>query len=243
MYKPKNSPICLQPNYCALPETFSLVVWNLQKTDFSHFTHRTIDQLLPIHPAHLLSLQETAIQPQQNTFFNLPFYMAPNIQTPKKLFGVLTASAYQQSAHHQCLTQCRELGLTTHKTALITQHLLANGQYLTHVNIHAINFVPHHLFKKELLSIWHKIQKTTGPLIISGDFNTWNQARFSTLIEVTKKLNLTQVKFADVRPIKTLNRQALDHIFYRGLTLQDATALSVPQISDHNPLLANFQLT
>jgi len=130
----------------------------------------------------------------------------------------------------------------THKTAIITEHLLSNNQILTHLNIHAINFVPHLLFKKELASLWDKIRHISGPLIISGDFNTWNRTRLRTLTAATNQLNLTQVEFPDPRPIKTLNRQHLDYIFYRDLTLKEAQALSVPDISDHNPLIARFCL-
>ncbi len=242
MYKPKQSPISQQTSSQPLPNTFSLLTWNLQKVDFLHHAHRPIEKLLNIPSTHLLSLQEVVIQSQQNRFFNLPFLMAPNIETSSKIYGVLTASNYQQHTQHQYLTKNRELGFVTHKTALITQHKLSNKETLTHLNIHAINFVPHAIFKQELLLIWNKIEHINGPLIISGDFNTWNKARLHSLLKAVRRLRLKMVKFPDIRPIKTLNKQPLDHIFYRGLSLKSATALSVPHISDHNPILATFQL-
>lgn len=246
MLKPKTTPI-IEPtthsnDQVALPETFTLLTWNLQKVDFSHYIHRPIEDLLPIDQADLLSLQEAAIKPQQNRFFNLPFFMAPNIETKKGFFGVLTASEFKHSAHQQCLTKTRELGWMTHKTALITHHLLADGQTLIHVNIHAINFVPHHFFKTELRLLWNNITHTKGPLIVSGDFNTWNKTRLATLLSATRQLNLSMVSYPDNSAVKTLNRQPLDYIFYRGLTLQDSLALSVPEFSDHNPLIASFSL-
>ncbi|BCN94234.1 EEP domain-containing protein [Thiomicrorhabdus immobilis] len=246
MLKPKTTPITETNGHStyqqALPEFFTLLTWNLQKIDFSHFIHRPIEELLPITQVDLLSLQEAAIQPQQNRFFNLPFFMAPNIETRNRFFGVLTASQFKQSAHQQCLTNNRELGWMTHKTALITHHLLADGQTLIHVNIHAINFVPHHLFKTELRSLWSHIAHTKGPLIVSGDFNTWNKARLTTLLSATEQLNLSMVSYPDNSAVKTLNRQPLDYIFYRDLQLQDSKAMAVPEISDHNPLMASFSL-
>lgn len=244
MYKPKLSPVYNshdnQTHQEALPSRFTILSWNLQKVDFSHFIHRPIENLLPIQTPHLLSLQEAAIFNAQNKCFNLPFAMAPNIETAKKHFGVVTASVATSKPLRQCLTLSRELGWMTHKTALITQHELANRETLIHVNIHAINFVPHTLFLKELHLLWAQLSHHTGPMIISGDFNTWNSTRLKTLLQATQQLDLQQVSFPDSRPIKTLLRLPLDHIFYRGLNLNDSQALSVPNISDHNPILATF---
>ncbi|MDG6778589.1 endonuclease/exonuclease/phosphatase family protein [Thiomicrorhabdus sp. zzn3] len=244
MYKPKSTPIShslhLQTVSTPLPACFTLVCWNLQKVDFAHFIHRPIENLLPIDQAQLLSLQEAGAWAQQNKFFDLPFVMAPNIQTRKKHFGVLTASSHSMSAHHQCLTHSRELGWITHKTALITQHRLANDETLTHVNIHAINFVPHRLFKKELQVLWSKLSHLEGPMIVSGDFNTWNKTRLKTLQHAIAQLQLTKVDYPESHAIKTLLRKPLDHIFFRGLKLHSSQVISVPDISDHNPLIATF---
>ena len=88
----------------------------------------------------------------------------------------------------------------------------------------------------------HKIEPISGPMIFSGDFNTWNKTRLRTLQTITQQLDLTMVEYPDIRPIKTLNRQPLDHIFYRGLQLKKSRAISVPHISDHNPIIAEFSL-
>ncbi|MBN2866697.1 MAG: endonuclease/exonuclease/phosphatase family protein [Thiotrichales bacterium] len=242
MYKPKLTPLGLNHSEkpAGLPERFTLLVWNLHKIDFSPFLFRPIEELIEIPEPHLLSLQEAATNPMQTRFFNFPFVMAPNIQTQKKHYGVVTASSFAMQPFQQCLTHTREIGLTTHKTALITLHPLANGQTLTHVNIHAINFVGTRTFKKELNFLWSFIIEQTGPMIISGDFNTRNKPRMNYLYKMTELLDLKAVSFPDSRPIKTLLRQPLDHIFYRQLTLKNAQALAVPKISDHNPLIATF---
>ena len=245
MYRPTFSPTphptLVKANHQSLPECFTLLAWNLHKEDFSHHINRPIETLINIEPPHLLSLQEAAIQFHQPKFFNMPFLMAPNIQNNNKQFGVLTASQHHSSPQHQCLTRTRELGFATHKTALITEHNLENGQILTHINIHAINFMPHIFFKKELSLLWHHLSKKTGPMIISGDFNTWNKTRMKTLLIATSQLQLQHVTYPDHRAIKTILRQPLDHIFYRDLILLSSEALSVPHISDHNPLIAKFR--
>ncbi|WP_127471461.1 endonuclease/exonuclease/phosphatase family protein [Thiomicrorhabdus aquaedulcis] len=252
MYQPKFTPIsalnstlhCDQAwSQSRLPACFNVLTWNLHKIDFSHFTHRPIESLLPIEPPHILSLQEATIihsASASHRFFDLPFVMAPNLQTAKRQAGVLTASSSFLRGQQQCLTQSRELGFLTHKTALITHHTLACGQNLIHVNIHAINFVSHRVFAHELQQLWNHLAHSTQALIISGDFNTWNPTRLKTLLNATQQLNLSQVAYPDTRPIKTLMRQPLDHIFYRGLQLTSAQALNVPSLSDHNPLIAQF---
>lgn len=240
MYRPKHTPVRPLDSTSPLPEEFSVISWNLQKVDFSGSQLQTIEQLLHIEEMHILSLQEARVNEHQNRFFGHPFSMAPNIETPKNTYGVVTASAYEHSTYQQFLTTSRELGFATHKPAIITRHNMNNGDCLTHVNIHAINFVPHHVFKKELQLLWNKIESIEGPLIISGDFNTWNRTRVKTLQTATQRLNLNKVDYPDVRPIKTLNRQPLDHIFYRNLTLKDCRVISVPHISDHNPIIARF---
>ena len=225
MYKPKFSTIAhahhSQNGQNPLPLSFTVLAWNLQKVDFSHFIHRPIENLLSIQAPHILSLQEAKTVLSQNKFFNLPFAMAPNIETAKKHFGVVTASSATPKPLRQCLTQTRECGWMTHKTALITQHKLTDNQTLIHVNIHAINFVTHALFNKELRILWVQLAQHQGPMIVSGDFNTWNTTRLKILFQATQQLNLQPVPFTDSRLIKTLLRQPLDHIFYRGLQLQD----------------------
>lgn len=242
MYRPKHTPLSNNESIQPLPESFSLLCWNLQKVDFSGAQQQTVEQLLNIEEMHLLSLQEARINAHQNRFFGRPFSMAPNIETPKSTYGVITASDFQQTIYQQFLTTSRELGFTTHKPAVITNHPLSDGSVLTHVNIHAINFVPHYVFKKELQLLWNKIENIEGPLIISGDFNTWNKTRVKTLRTATDRLHLNKVDYPDIRPIKTLNRQPLDHIFYRNLRLQSSRVINVPHISDHNPIIAKFSI-
>lgn len=242
MYKPKLTPISSTlTNLGALPNPFRLIAWNCHKVDFTSHHHQPIESLLNIPSPQLLSLQEAALTPEQPHFFQLSYIMTPNIQTHKKLYGVLTASTHHFYPVRQQLTQCRELGCLTYKASLITLHPLSNGEMLTHLNIHAINFVPHLLFQREIESLWHLLKHQTGPMILSGDFNTWNKKRVQTLFKIVNALALTQATYPDHRPIKTLNRQPLDYIFYRGLKINATQAMRVPNISDHNPLIVDFE--
>ncbi len=243
MYKPKLTPLSTSTATTkTLPNPFRLIAWNCHKVNFEAYHHQPIEKLLNIPAPQMLSLQEATLIPEQPHFFQLPYVMTPNIQTAKNLYGVLTASSHYFYPLRQQLTQSRELGFLTYKASLITLHPLANGEVLTHLNIHAINFVPHLLFKREIEAIWTLLKQLTGPMILSGDFNTWNKKRVATLFHMIDALKLKQVIYPDERPIKTLNRQPLDYIFYRGLTVHAAQAMQVPNISDHNPLIVDFEI-
>ncbi|PLA73933.1 EEP domain-containing protein [Hydrogenovibrio sp. SC-1] len=243
MYKPKLTPLSI-PSATArfLPNPFRLIVWNCHKVNFDRHHHQPIEKLLNIPAPQILSLQEATLTPEQPHFFQLPYIMTPNIQTTKNLYGVLTASSHHFYPLRQQLTKSRELGFLTYKASLITLHPLSSGEILTHLNIHAINFVPHLLFKREIEAIRALLEQLTGPMILSGDFNTWNKKRVATLFNSMGALGLKRVTYPDERPIKTLNRQPLDYIFYRGLEIDSAQAMRVPNISDHNPLIVDFKL-
>jgi endonuclease/exonuclease/phosphatase (EEP) superfamily protein YafD len=246
MYRPTHTPISADIYDAAiqtatLPDPFQLIAWNVQKTDFSANALNELSDLIPVSQVDLLSLQEAKALEGQGRFFNLPYLMAPNLQRAGRHYGVVTASRSQMNAQAQCLTQSRELGVATHKTALITRHPLADGQWLIHLNIHAINFVSHALFKQELQSIWRHLSEHTGPMILSGDFNSWNRTRVMTLNKATRQLGLKKVAYPSDHGIRRLNRQPLDHVFYRGLVVLESEVISVPHISDHNPLRVCFQ--
>lgn len=246
MYRPTHTPIVddyfSKPQARPLPASFVVMAWNVQKNDFSEHAGAHISDLLSVDQVDILALQEAVAQSQQSRFFQARYYMAPNLQKGGRHFGVVTASDYAMQPLTQCLTRSRELGWVTHKPALITRHLLLNGQWLTHLNIHAINFVANRVFKQELQRIWRHLSEVSGPMILSGDFNSWNKTRAQALKTATAQLGLTPVYFSQNAAIRRLNRQPLDHVFYRGLTVQQAEVLSMPHLSDHNPIWVRFAL-
>ncbi len=226
-----------------LHHSFSLLCWNVQKSTqkeaFSIYLH-TLNQHYDLD---LLMLQEAKVNLQSKLDLKAYSYvLAPNIQTKKALFGVLTAAKSHYHHHQAYTTHAQELLYTTHKSALYTQHILPNEEVLLAVNIHAINFMPNVYFKKELDRLFQTIYEHKGPLLVAGDFNTWNKKRISYLQGFAEKLNLNFVDFNDAHHIKTMLQYKLDHILYRGLELTHAKALNSGKLSDHNPLYVQFEL-
>lgn len=153
--------------------------------------------------------------------------------------GVLTASAVAplsvRALHH------REPLLRTGKTALVTEYRIAGSDLtLLVANIHAINFtVDTRAFRAQLAAVAALLAGHEGPVILSGDLNTWREERRQILHDIAGWLSLHEVMFAG--PRKQFGKFPLDHVFYRGLEL---LANDVPPVasSDHNPLLATFRL-
>ena len=108
-----------------------------------------------------------------------------------------------------------------------------------------INFVDLNKFKIQLHELEMVLSAHHGPLIFSGDFNTWSRKRAIILDKVVTRLGLMPVTFAphESRKIKRfLLSSPLDRIFYRELSENKASAKVLDQIcsSDHKPLLAEF---
>jgi endonuclease/exonuclease/phosphatase (EEP) superfamily protein YafD len=153
--------------------------------------------------------------------------------------GVLTASKIKPA--FQCSMRVAEPLLRIPKTALINLYSISNSdQLLLVANIHSVNFI---LGGARYRTQWQKLEKILskhrGPIILSGDFNTWNKERKGVVKSVTRRLKLKPVIFeADHRA--TFFDHPVDHVYYRGLKPVKALVHKV-ETSDHNPMLVTFR--
>jgi endonuclease/exonuclease/phosphatase (EEP) superfamily protein YafD len=109
------------------------------------------------------------------------------------------------------------------------------------VNIHAINFTFGIVaFGEQLERIRPLLAAHPGPMILSGDFNTWRRRRSDILDAFANDFNLTPVEFDDDHR-KMFFGQPLDHIYVRGLRIGESDTRQLNS-SDHNPLLVEFRL-
>lgn len=222
---------------------FTLLCWNSAKLTLKNPYKELLKSLIENESIDILLLQEV----KKNLAVELDisdysYILSPNIQTPRHAFGVLTA--FKQSCEDvlSLLTNKRELTYATHKVTLITKHKISQDKQLMIANLHAINFVKNSDFYNELNSIKSVMELHKGPMIFAGDFNTWNVKRVNFLKEFTRELSLKEVVFDDSRSIKKVFSNSLDYVFYRGLELIDSKVIDTKKISDHNPIIASFEI-
>lgn len=158
----------------------------------------------------------------------------------------MQASAAEALTAQSLVTRDFEPAAKTPKASLITEYALAQSeQTLWVINVHGINFVSIDKFTAQLQQLEQKLPQHSGPLIMAGDFNTWNQTRFTILSQMAQRLQLQQLHF-------TLQDQAyirhfllsppLDHIFYRGVYPHHSQVLRNIFSSDHKPMFVAFVL-
>ena len=221
------------------PRNISIVNWNIQKGRNTEW----VEDLSAIDAEpDLLILQEASVRtrvwrdlvPEHHESFAEGF--GPD-WSPS---GVMTVSAAEPLT--ECELVAHEPWFGTRKATLITEYALSGtDRTLLVVNIHGINFA---LGTSDLRNQFAQaravIEEHDGPVVFSGDFNTWRSARARVLGEMLEALGLTALDF-DVDHRKRFFGWALDHIYVRGLYSEFATTLQ-SDASDHNPMTVRLRL-
>lgn len=224
-------------------EEFGVLCWNTQKLTETPDFQRTLAGVLTDFPSLFLLLQEAKLSAKENWLHpHWSYAVAPNMQTRQFTYGVLTASQYVFTEAHARLSKKREGMFTTHKSYLLSYHTLAAGGSLLVVNVHAINFVRMQQFSQEMELIKHELIAHRRPLIVAGDFNVWSRQRRLRLMQFCRSIGLKRAIMADPQHVKAYRQHPLDFIFYRNLSLLQASAINTNTVSDHNPLYARFKL-
>ncbi|QMU61523.1 MAG: endonuclease/exonuclease/phosphatase family protein [Gammaproteobacteria bacterium] len=153
----------------------------------------------------------------------------------------MTISKHEPLRSHN-LT-CWEPWLATPKATNITEYALSDtDETLIVVNIHAINFTfGVKQFRKQIDKVREVLARHTGPIILSGDFNTWRKKRMKILEALAFEHELDALTFQEDHR-KTVFGQLLDHIYVRALTPK-STGTHHVKSSDHNPLSAELRFS
>ena len=243
MFKPNRCIKSLKHQDKCFNNSFTLLCWNVAKLTLKNRYIKYLNSLIEDENIDILLLQEVKKHlTKKLDICGYSYVLSPNIQTKRYAFGVLSAFKISCDDTISLLTKKQELSYATHKVTLITEHKIFNNKKLSIVNIHAINFVKNSDFYDELNNIKTIIKTHKGAMIVAGDFNTWNIKRVRFLKEFTDELSLKEVKFSDNTNIKKIFTNSLDYIFYRDLELIDSKVINSKNISDHNPILATFNM-
>lgn len=154
-----------------------------------------------------------------------------NIETGVKTGSTVVAQQYYFSAstHGEPITRTKKMLLVTvYPLNTLEQSLLV-------VNSHIINFVSFEKFKVHLDQVFQTLEHHDGPLLLAGDFNTWNGKRLKYFHEFAVSFSLKEVELIRQPRFNHLY-QHLDHIYYRGLKVVNAHVHTNIHSSDHYPI-------
>lgn len=228
----------------AFGPTLRLISWNIFKSQRRGWLH---DLTTLATGADMVLLQEAVLHGGVAHPFHLAsgleWVMVENLRSVREhvTTGPKTGCRVAAAAMAFVRSQDFEPIIGTPKTFLHTEYPLAGGARLLVLNVHAINLVSHTKFARQVAQIIAKVQAHDGPCIIAGDFNTWNEPRWHLLQKAMAGVGLTRAPVA--APQWRHFNQTLDHVFYRGVRLIGARALTHVRSSDHIPLAADFDLT
>jgi len=240
----------------SLPRTITLVNWNVQKGTSPQFVD-DLARLLEQEQPDIVFLQEARtgliqVEPMGGYFANGWSYPWPG----GTMVGVLTLSQIPPLRVEPVSTRYREFFVTAPKVSLLTEYPLPSGKSLLTVNVHLLNFerwgdlkIRDQLADLKSLMIIHP-----GPIIMAGDFNTWNEKRLQLVEEIAVELKLAEVMdfpagrttgdmgsdfFNSIFGIQT--ELSLDRVYYRGFSIDSARVLPY-ESSDHKPIAVRLTL-
>lgn len=221
-------------------QQFSLMNWNSYKGKGKQWQN-DLDRL--IRGGDIVTLQEGYLTDQlREELQQQDFYwdIAAAFLLEKIPSGVLTASRVKPD--YLCSFRVKERLTGIPKTVLITRYPLADTtDTLLLANVHMVNLsFDISAYRRQLEKTADVLLQHRGPMIISGDFNSWSEERSALLKSFADKLHLRAVQFHDDNRSLFFGRP-VDYVFYRGLVPQSTVADEV-MTSDHNPMLVTFSL-
>lgn len=226
------------PSAPMLPNSFKMLVWNVQKGQGGGRWVSDLQNLVFKHD--VIALQEANLDSFSHkvwsSFRDLQWIFATSFRHQNYQTGVMTGSLYEPKGSYFLRSPGREPVLNTPKMTLFTTYQLEKTRdFLVVANVHALNFKMNTDFKKQLDFVMETLAKHHGPILLVGDFNTWNQERLNHLYKHAKALKMQQVRFKNDR-----RRLVFDHVFSRGATVSEAEVRYDIQSSDHYPLSMNL---
>lgn len=216
-------------------QEFSVLVWNIHKGDDAGWQQMLQDMS---KNADFLLLQEVTDRQRiaELTGFPVSLYVTA-FAYKNRQSGVNMLS--RTAPYYYCAGSQREPWIIVPKVGAAARYPLPNGESLLIVNLHLVNFEWNPTnYQEQLTPMINQIGQHKGPIILAGDFNTWNSGRTGLIKQLAQNNGLQEVKFTPDDRLHILG-SPLDHIFVRGLEIKTATTFKT-RASDHNPLFATF---
>jgi endonuclease/exonuclease/phosphatase (EEP) superfamily protein YafD len=170
------------------------------------------------------------------------FYTRPNREAPT---GVCTVSTVRSIKTQFLLSRYLEPVTRTPKMAMCTYYPIGRPdcspeEALLVLNSHGINFRLRRPFLDQMLQFEEQLRHHAGPIILVGDFNTWEKGRVRILEAVARSIGLMHVAFP--RGIKTVRGHELDRVYVRGGDVSHQRVFVNAGASDHSMLSFQFSI-
>ena len=201
--------------------------------------------------AELILLQEFRHDPQleqshrrifagRDADMAVSFYTRPNYEAPT---GVCTVSSVRSIKTLFLLSRYQEPVTKTPKMAICTYYPIerpdcSQEEALLVLNSHGINFRLRRPFLDQMLQFEEQLRHHGGPIILVGDFNTWEQGRVRILEAVARSIGLKHITFP--HGVKTIRGHQLDRVYARGGDAVQQRVVVDDGASDHSMLSFKF---
>lgn len=213
---------------------FHLITWNVHKGQDKGWQE---DLARLSNQADFVLLQE-ATQHQNLSTFSTALFVS-SFSFKDLLSGVKTFTKTQPEWY--CGGGVAEPLIQIPKVASVMSFPLEKETSLLLINVHLINFEwGISAYQTQLEQLFSFVENHQGPIIMSGDFNAWNEHRLNLVNNFMQKYGLGAVTLSQDERLRFLG-YPLDYIFTRGVKVVSATS-EVVTSSDHNPLLVEFEL-
>ena len=220
-------------------EQIRLLNWNTQKHGHTQLHH---DLAELSSQADLVLLQEHVMDGEHADDLSSQLYwnFAPGYIKAGHATGVMTGSRVAPVGY--CKLASVEPWLGSPKATSITRYALKDREdSLLVINMHMINFtLTTDAMRTQLKAALDYARAHQGPIIVSGDLNTWSTDRITAADSALRGLGLTPVVFADDQRTRIFGLP-VDHIYVRGLEWSGAQTHAVAS-SDHNALSATLRV-
>ena len=221
------------------PARIELLNWNIKKGQMPDWQS---DLTLLGEGKQLVLIQEATQSMRDSSALPTSsiWNFAPGYSSRKGITGVATASQIKPLS--ACKLTAYEPWSRTPKATSITKFALSDSPLsLLVVNTHLINFALGLTdYRDQLSAISAVLHRHSGPVIISGDFNTWRPGRYKLLDAFFTDLGFEEITFAKDRRLRFFG-STLDHIFVAGVSVLQSETHEVSS-SDHNPMTLSMSV-
>lgn len=222
-------------------DEFDIFVWNVYKGQKAHIFEKDFCALCT--DKDFILIQEALLDDKmpniwKNDFAPYEWHVAQSFHYKKNLHstGVAIGSKIAPEAVDFIRSKTREFFWLTPKLTLFSEYSIG-GTKVLFVCTHVLNFVTLNAFTNSLYEIAEKMADFKGPIVLAGDFNTWNFKRYMIMRSIFRDLGLEHLDLEnDGRLLK------LDHVFVRGFDVLKAQVHHTILSSDHFPLEIRLKL-